>query len=90
VNDWPVTESIAVNCMPIWHSCEPMYGNVICHADPRTCKYMDAANAGYVNGEPADPTAPAALNVAGPAITTLFVMSSISMLIDVGITGVFV
>ena len=90
VNNWPVTESTAVNCMPTWHSCEPVYGNVIPHAEPSTCKYIEAAKAGYVNGEPAVPTAPVALSVVGPAITTLFVMSSISMLIEVGITGVFV
>jgi hypothetical protein len=90
VNDWPVTESIAVNCIPTWHSCDPMYGNVMFHIDARHCRYMLDANGGYANGTPTDPRDPVDTNVAGPAITTLFVMSSISILIEVGITGVFV
>jgi hypothetical protein len=69
-----------------------MYGNVICHADANTCRYIVAAKAGYVNGEPAVPTAPDAFSVIGPQFgrTTLFVMSSISIAIEVGMTGVFV
>jgi hypothetical protein len=51
---------------------------------------MVDANAGYVNGDPAVPMAPVAVSVVGPAMIWLFVMSSISMLIEVGITGVFV
>src|ERR1700722_865208 len=90
VNGWPVTESMAVNCIPTWHFCEPMYGNVMFHIDARHCMYMVDANAGYVNGDPDVPTAPSGFNVIGPAITTLFVMSSISMAIEVGVTGVFV
>src|SRR5271166_1360214 len=60
------------------------------HIDARHCRYMLAAKAGYVKGTPAVPTAPTAFSVVGPAITTLFVMSSISMEIEIGITGVFV
>jgi hypothetical protein len=45
-----------------------------------------------VNGSDAVPIAPAATNAVGPQFgsTTLFVMSSISIAIEVGMTGVFV
>lgn len=81
-----------MNCIPTWHSCEPMYGNVICHAEARTCMYIVAAKAGYVKGDPTVPMAPAGFRVMGVfAIATVALeMSSISSAIDVGMTGVFV
>jgi hypothetical protein len=92
VNGCPVTVSMAVNCIPTWHSCEPTYGNVICHADASTCMYIVAAKAGYVNGTDTVPIAPSGFSVTGvlAIVTVALEMSSISSRISVGMTGVFV
>lgn len=106
VNGCPVIVSVAVNTIETCNLLVPAYGypdpmlllkGNVAEANrlkiiPATCRYIELANAEYVNGFATEPSLmlPAAFSRVGPTSTDAAVMLSISMLIVIGTTGVIV